>query len=375
MKLLLIAPSTRAMAESARRAGYSFVTLDFFGDADQKKICENYSLNHEFKEEYSIENLFKHSQELDFTHVVYGSGFENHPDLVGKLEKMAIVLGNDSEALRKVRNWNHFFKALKKHGILFPETKLLPLECAREFVSSNKGWIIKPVKTGGGHSIYDAQTLDVIEEDKELEDRVLVQEYIPGKPVSSTIVVSEESVCIGSARQLVGAHFNKYRYVGNIAPLDTGAELLEELSCEIGEIFKLKGVNGIDFILSDELYVLEVNPRLTGSMEVIEKAYKLNVLDLHIKACTGEKLKIKKVKPKTFYGKKIIYADRKLRFNIRKTPDFVKDIPHSNERIEADSPVCTVLGAGKTAKACYKNLITKEEKLSTCYENSRKSNL
>lgn len=362
MKLLLIAPSTRAMAESAKRAGYNFVTLDFFGDADQKKICENYSLNHEFREEYSIENLFKHSRNLKFTHVIYGAGFENHPEIVEKFEEIAIVLGNDSKTIKKVREWHAFSKSLKKRGILSPETKLLPLEDAREFVSSNKGWIIKPVKTGGGHSIYDSRTLDVIKEDKELEDKVLVQEYISGKPVSSTIAVSEESVCIGSAQQLVGAHFNKYRYAGSIAPLDAGAELLEELSCEIGEIFKLKGVNGIDFILSDEPYVLEVNPRLTGSMEVIEKAYKLNVLDLHVKACLGEKLKIKKTRPRIFYGKKIIYAERDIKFKI-KAPNFVKDIPHFNEPIKANSPICTVSGAERTARACRKDLITKEEQI------------
>ena len=36
MKLLLLGPSTRAMAESANRAGYNFYSIDFFGDVDQK---------------------------------------------------------------------------------------------------------------------------------------------------------------------------------------------------------------------------------------------------------------------------------------------------------------------------------------------------
>ncbi len=368
MKLLLIAPSTRAMAESAKRAGYDFISLDFFGDADQKEICENYSLKHEFKEERCIENLFKHAQGLSFTHVVYGSGFENHPELVAGFEKRCTaqactVLGNDSKTIEKVRNWNYFFKNLKKEGILYPETEAVPLEKARELIKSEEK-IIKPIKSGGGHLIYDKQNFEPSGE--ELRSEVLVQQYIPGKPVSSTVIASKkECLFIGATEQLVGTPFNKYKYTGNIAPLEEKIKEIEEISYKIARIFKLIGSNGIDFIIKDsELYVLEVNPRISGSMEALERAHDVNIFDLHVKACLGENLDLKIKKPKKFWGKKILFAERNLRYKLKKL-DFIKDVPHYNEEINERDPVCTVLGSGKSRRECYLDLLEKEEKVRT----------
>jgi hypothetical protein len=372
MKLFLIAPSTRAMAESAKKAGYNFISLDFFGDADQKEICENYSLNHEFKEEYTIENLFKHAQDLEFTHVVYGSGFENHPELVAEFEKRCIVLGNDSDTLRKVRDWEYLFRELRRRNVPFPGTEIIAADEAKEIIKSERNWLIKPIKSGGGHSIYDRQNILEMEEPR---SKVLLQEYIEGKPVSSTVICAEEGCfCTGSTEQIVGTFFNKYRYAGNIAPLDEGKEVIEkieETSCKISHAFKLKGSNGIDFILKNgEPYVLEVNPRITGSMEVLERAHGTNILDLHVKACLKENFDLKVKKSGKFWSKKILFADRDIIYKERL--DFIKDVPHYGERIDKESPICTVLGEGKTRGECCADLLNKERLV---YESLRKDNI
>jgi len=370
MKLLLIGPSTRAMAESARRAKYDFFTIDFFGDADQKRICKNYSLKHEFKEELCIENLVKHAKELNkekigFTHTVYGSGFENCPELVEELERKCVALGNSAEVLRKVRDWGYFFKTAKSLGISAPENEIVNINEVkkRKKITENKNFVVKPLKTGGGHNICNASELSSASFEK--NEKVLLQEFIEGKAASGIIAASkEESTFLGATKQIIGTGFNKYKYAGNIAPLDEKKSVLkkmEEASLKIAEKFKLIGINGIDFIVKNgEVFVIEVNPRITGAIEVVERAYKVNLVDIHVKACLNNLPKLKIIKPEKFYGKKIIFAEQNFNFRLKKVHRFVKDVPHYNERIEARAPVCTVFAGGETSERCRANLEKRE---------------
>ena len=44
MRILIAGLTTRALAESALGAGCEILTVDYFGDLDQKRLCENVSL-------------------------------------------------------------------------------------------------------------------------------------------------------------------------------------------------------------------------------------------------------------------------------------------------------------------------------------------
>jgi hypothetical protein len=267
-----------------------------------------------------------------------------------------------------VRDWKYFFKTLKKMEIPHPETEVVPISEAKEMLGSGEKLLVKPLKSGGGHSIYDKQ----FDEDAELEGEVLLQECIEGMPASSTIVgAGGGCFYIGAAEQLVGTPFNKYKYSGNVAPLlveENTRKEIEELSCKIAGAFKLRGCNGIDFILKNMTpYITEVNPRVTGSMEVLEGAYNINIMNLHVKACLeeleGENLRMKK--PRKFFGKKILFAKKDILYRIKDRPSFAKDVPRFNERIEERSPICTVLGVGETAAKCVDDLNEKERKIRT----------
>ena len=118
MKLLLCAASARALAQSAKAAGLDFASVDFFGDVDTKEAGANYSLR-EMGDSYSTENLYKNALKLEFSHVIYGAGFENYPDLVGGFEDIGNVLGNGAKILRRVRDWGNFFSSLEKEKINF----------------------------------------------------------------------------------------------------------------------------------------------------------------------------------------------------------------------------------------------------------------
>lgn len=358
MKLLLCAASARAMAESARNAGYEFVSLDFFGDVDTKEAGENNSLR-EYGDSYSTENLYERSKQLDFTHAVYGAGFENYPELVSGFEARARVLGNDSKILRRVRDWRNFFSTLEKAGIKFPQTEIVRAGDA----SAAHGKILKSQKTGGGHRIHTTgESFDAGEE-------VLLQEVIGGTPIS-TCIVGDGNECrfLGATEQIAAPD---YLYLGNIAPLETSKEI-EEISVKIGEMFNLVGVNGIDFILTPDggPYTLEVNPRLTGAMGVLERALGVNMLDIHLKACSGN-LDFKVKKSGKYHGKKILYTKKGGKFALKERPIFIKDVPHDGYIDEA-SPLCTIIGEAATLEGCKEDLAKKEKRYENLWQENRK---
>ncbi len=370
MKLLLVAPSARMLAESARLAGYDFIALDYFGDLDTCEAGECYSLNHTYGAEGDsdrcIDRLYSHIGDVEFTHVIYGSGFENHPEYVAELEGKYRVLGNGTDTLRRVRDWGNFFSSLKRIGVAFPESFVVGGDEVRDFSGD---WIIKPLKTGGGHGIFRlCEQVDF----EALDDRVLIQEFIDGKEISASLISDgSEAVCLCATEQLIGTHFNRYRYVGNIAPLDADKELLreiEEVSKKVVEEFELVGSVGVDLMLSDGVpYVVEVNPRVQGSMEAVEKVCGKSVVDLHVKACLRDidiveleaALSIKR--KSGYFGRKILFADRDVRFSIKQQEfDFVKDVPHYGEVIKELDPICTVLARGKTRDECHAALAGNE---------------
>lgn len=373
MRILVIAPSTRAIAESALNAGYkNFFTIDFFGDADTKAICENYSLKHDLKAKPSIENLFKASLDFSFTHVVYSSGFENFPELIEKFEENGIeVLGNSAENLRKARDWENLFKEVDKLGMHYPHSMVMQ---GSDIAELNGSFIVKPVKSGGGKGILRLKDFKRMLKNagkkmkKVLEEKAfLVQEEIKGMPCSAIVACSaKEAFFICATEQITGNAFSEFAYSGNIAPLYQSRKLIAEIrekATEICRALGLLGINGVDFMLSKtgELFFLEINPRITGACDVIEKACNVNIFDIHVKACLNKLSEIKIKKPKLFCGKKIIYADKRLAFKLKKLPKFVKDIPHFNEKIEQNMPVCTVYASSKSLEKCKILLDTRAE--------------
>ena len=85
VRILITGVSTRAIAESAKAAGYDFVTLDYFGDYDQKAWCENYALARDFGLPYGPGPLYQASRRLKYDAIVYTASLENHPATVARL--------------------------------------------------------------------------------------------------------------------------------------------------------------------------------------------------------------------------------------------------------------------------------------------------
>jgi predicted ATP-grasp superfamily ATP-dependent carboligase len=90
----------------------------------------------------------------------------------------------------------------------------------------------------------------------------------------------------------------------------------------IAEAFGLIGVNGIDFVIRDGVpYPVEVNPRWTASMELVEAAHGISVFDAHARACNSGELPAfdaaRARRESVAFGKAIIYAQQMVHSAIR----------------------------------------------------------
>jgi len=370
MKTIVLGLSTRAIAESAVRCGHDILTLDYFGDRDQKAIVENYSLARNFKQPFSAENLLRASESLDFDSVVYTANLENHPKVVETLVRRACLLGNGPEVLCNVRDWKVLREFCRNHSICHPPTLLAGEE---KQATSEFQWLSKPVFGGGGWGIHPWSG-------RLISDSCMLQARVDGLPASAAFVADgTNGVVIGLMRQFIGQReFGAagYTWCGNILPLPLE---LDQYLCVIEEVekmvsllvryFSLKGVGGIDLIISRGSdnrplpFLIEINPRHTGSMELIEWAYGLNIYSLHLNAFNGllPEFSLSKSLIDNCYGKAIVFAPESV--SIRKTDEWAEqgrhDIPFPGDKIDQGKPVCSVLACGETHNKCMTNLFAK----------------
>jgi predicted ATP-grasp superfamily ATP-dependent carboligase len=366
---LILGLSTRAIAESAVRGSYDVITLDYFGDRDQKELVENYSLLRDFHMDFSSQALLEASRQLDFEAVVYIPNLENHPDVVEELARGHTLLGNTPQTLRGVRHWPTLRSFCLEEGIAFPPTIF-----ADEDRPEGRGrWLRKPVRSGGGHGIafWAGEPLD---------EGHLLQEHIEGLDCSAAFVANGRNcVLLGVTKQLIGREelgAQGFAWCGNILPpalpsreLGPLLEAVEDMAAKLTRRFGLQGVNGFDFVLARREgrlipYLVEVNPRYTASMELVEWAYGLNVFDAHVRSFDG-KLPAFHLeehlfpRPSSYHGKAIVYA--KHEGTMPETAGWRekgwRDIPFPGERITARHPICTVLAQEGTRDGCWRRLL------------------
>ena len=368
MKILIVGISVRAIVESAVKSRYAVLALDAFGDRDLKLLTTTCSLHHDFDARYSTEALLKASRRLSYDAVAYTSNLENHPAMIRRIAGNRPVIGNSPEAVSAVRDWKRLFATLQQAGFSVPDTVFAD---DNRPINGSRPWLVKPLLSGGGHGIIFAQR------GHETDDESMLQEYIEGISGSASFIANgRECVVIGIAQQLTGMHqfgSKGFRYCGNILPLpdmlipEKCRLILEQVYAMAGFLtrnYGLKGVNGIDFILKDDrVYMTEVNPRYSASMELIERAYGLPVFHLHEQASVYDRLPEFRLEAaiecSKFFGKAILFAERDA--SAPETRSWIevnlRDIPESGEKLHKGSPVCTILTSGQTYAETMADLI------------------
>lgn len=371
-RVLIAGVSTRAAADSAAHAGYDVVALDAFGDIDHHPSVRALSVPRETGRRFSPAAGARVALSMPGDAAMYASGFENDPRAVAQLALGRALWGNAPDVLRRVRDPLALHQSLRCHGFLSPDVRTMAPASAstsRRAPGRAPGWLVKPLASAGGHRVRPWSG--------GLPARCYLQSFIAGTPGSVVFVAAGGgAVPLGVTTQLVGDHAfgaSGYRYCGSLlrdphAGGDAAAHLVRratEVARHVAQAFGLVGVNGIDFIAQGgEPAVIEVNPRWSASMELVERAYGLSVFGAHAAACHSGALPAFQfeaaVRCAPVMGKAIVFARYAVTVGDTRRwlgDDSVRDVPPPGERVRAGQPVCTVFASGATEGDCYRALV------------------
>jgi predicted ATP-grasp superfamily ATP-dependent carboligase len=368
---LIVGVSTRAAAESAARAGFDVIAIDGFADIDQHPDVRAISLPGHGSTRFSAASAARASRAVSCDAVAYLSNFENHPAAVRTLAAGRLLWGNPPDVLRRVRDPLQLAEALRRRG--------LPVATSVRDPNAPNGpndphavpgspWLLKPLRSGGGRGIR------IWRPGSRLPQGCYLQQRVEGSPASITFVAAAGiAVPLAVCRQLIGETVfgaNAYRYCGNI--LDACDPVLLERAGALARVVTdecgLVGLNGIDIIVRGNTPVaVEVNPRWSASMELVERAHGCSMFGFHAAACSSGELPAEHPFARPLagaIGKAIVFARHDLSVGDTRSwleDETVRDVPRAGERIVAGGPVCSVFASGTDARACHAALVRRAE--------------
>ena len=343
-------------------------SIDGYADRDQHPGVRALALPRDLGLEFSAGHAAAAAAAIECEAVAYLSNFENDPAAVAALATNRTLWGNPPDVLRRVRDPFTVAATFRAHGLSVPRLANDPND-----PNDPNDWLLKPLASGGGHSIRPWQGTNV-------PKGCYLQERIEGRPGSIVFVAAGgRAVPLGVSRQLIGDRrfgASGVRYCGNVlAPatdpqFERSADLMSaahQLASVAAADFHLVGVNGIDFIEHAGVpYPIEINPRWSASMELIERSFGIGVFAAHAVSCTDGDLPAFPGTPGRAVGKAIVFA---LDPCVAGHTDAwlsdadIRDVPHAGDPIAAGSPVCTVFADADDAEACEAALVLRAQRI------------
>ena len=367
VRLLIVGASACAAAFSALRAGITPHCIDRFGDADLIARCSWDAWS----------NLSRGVREAPVSPWLYTGAIENRPALVRTISKRRPLWGNDPRVLSVVRSPWMLSRIINEADLKYPAVRK-----HRNETTTDDRWLLKPLHGSGGcgirHWISDTTRLP--------RRPHYFQQYLEGEACAAAYVSDGTSAqFLGVTRQLVGEpslHASPFHYCGSIGPLTLSPATCDELK-KLGNVLTeasgLRGLFGVDFILSeDRPWAIEVNPRYTASMEVLEFARSVPMLALHRRVFNGTPLAWAASRNDVLVGKAILFATKSLTFPAEGpwnqslldisagTPPKFADIPKAGQSIAQKSPILSFFVTGRSETECLVSLKQRAGELDRC---------
>jgi predicted ATP-grasp superfamily ATP-dependent carboligase len=307
--IIILGASTRAAAQSALRAGLSPWCIDLYADRDLRAIASVKNCPADGYP-YAMLNMLADAPTSDGP-VLFTGKMEDYTDFIDAVADQRALVGSSPDAMRLARDPK-----------VIASIKALP-ECDVTLIKPKRGFGIRPYQPG-----------ELVDDDHYL------QPLIVGRSISA---VFDDGILLGATEQMV----DSYRYDGSIGPITVDADQLQQLGTSVVDRCGLAGMYGMDLILCDDgqMYPIEINPRYTASVEVLERA-----------------------QPGRVCGKRIVYAHTDLvaqdLYELLEEHE-VADVPAIGEQISAGHPVCTVFAHAEDSDSCDAKLRELADRLYT----------
>ncbi|MBY8997300.1 MAG: ATP-grasp domain-containing protein [Candidatus Thorarchaeota archaeon] len=374
--------NARPIACSAKKAGANVYVSDYWGDDDLTACCDDWiavltptpgarqrqPLDVPLHESL-VENLFYLTKKRKLDYVLIGSGFDDYFDALGPLQKEGLLVGCSPNQMSKARDFSALAKIAASLKLSFPKREIVntPNEALKNSGEFNFPYLVRPTHSGGGSGIrFALNSSDVIRsfgepEDTEYEPRVL-QEYIRGVDISCSVLGAGDLALTFSVQgQLIGmptAGRNcGFAYCGNYYPsglADETVSRIAEVSESISKKLKLNGSVGFDYVVDEKarIWLMEVNPRIQGTLELIEATGDLSMTTLHVRASHGI---LPEKAPELSPGVKMIVYSRRdgAAPNLAQYSNTADRTPQG-VIVNRGDPICTIIETGTSMNECYK---------------------
>jgi predicted ATP-grasp superfamily ATP-dependent carboligase len=359
--VLIVGLSGRALAASARRAGYGPIVLDAFDDLDTQ-ACALASERVPIDDAWSFDegSLLAAAQHLAPPPVplVWCSGFERATGLLEKLARGRTLYGNDAATATRIKDPFAFAARLAELGIAHPEIRRDPTDDA-------ESWLIKRAGGAGGAHIRPATLGAPASEDEYYQRRV------PGTPISAMILgdgVRARALSFSEQWADPAPDERPFRFSGcavpAVLPSVEMSTRLARAAETVAASYALRGLGSVDFVIDrDRFHLLEVNPRPGASLDACERAHGASLFEAHVRACQGD-LGGSLPPLSRAAASAIVYARRELIVpHGMDWPAWAADRGQDGTVIFPGHPVCTVFGEGVDASEARRQALRRVEEM------------
>lgn len=361
--LIVVGASVRAAAASARRAGWSVHAADLYADADLRAVATRAVRVRGDAAAPWPAALEPAVAGFPVAPWFYTGALENDPDLVDRLARTRPLAGNAGAGLRMVRDPASLAAAVRAAGLAFPAT-LADATAA----PTDGSFLVKPRAGAGGRGVAVWRGGPPPAGDRIWQRRVC------GRPWSATFVMDRSGARLyATSRQLVGRTWCGARGFAWCGAVDLpGAAVaasirrrLDRLGETLADAFGLVGLVGVDLVgaAGGDPHVIEVNPRPTASLELVERATGESMAATHLAACgrsSPRPADVPRPRDRRSWAKAVVFAERPVAMDAGLTAALetlaagwaredgwppLADLPSSDAIVAAGGPALTVFAA------------------------------
>jgi uncharacterized protein len=367
--ILIAAISGRALAASARRAGYLPLVTDFFGDQDTLHAAHDHvrlngDLANGIAETALVEALETLSRRHQPVGIVCGTGFEDRTPILRRIAEQWRLFANSAETVAAAKNPKTLASICLALGIPHPELSLSQPAASTAWLAKRKGG------AGGSH-------ITAVLQPENSGSEIYYQQKMPGAPISALFLAdgARAAVLGFSAQWSSPTPRQPYRYGGAVRPATLASRAADSLAAAVHRLvaaIPLVGLNSADFLVDGErFWLLEINPRPGATLDIFEPA-EGSLFGLHVAACTG-KLAATSRYPDGAKAAAIVYAEEDIpSVSPLAWPHWTADRPAAGTAIKAGEPLCTVYACSPAATRA-RTLADERREMVLAWTRARKS--
>ena len=351
--LIIVGASARSAAQIAVAARFDVLAWDLFADQDLAAVADAHLVDADAYPGLLPEVLETIPGDVP---CMYTGGLENHPTILERIATKRPLMGTHGDSLRTVRDRNWLAETAQAAGWRMPElaSRKRPMERIVERPKTHCGGTGLQLWKAGAPSSSSAH----------------FEEFVAGDAYGAVFIAgAQDASLLGVTRQRVARDFDRhvlrsvhpFAYVGSAGPValpDADCVALVRLGTQLVDAAQLRGLFGIDAIRTrtGEWVLIEVNPRFTASIEVLQRFASWNAVQLHVDAWDSGRVPRVKTPHGACIEKRIVYADADYRIDSAVSQLMMQwntdrnrlaDIPTAGQVIMQGRPLATVFGSGR----------------------------